>query len=156
MRRPSGLTVGLVAALVLGAGFLPASPASAQEGGSVGGCLAPCDAATTYLADLGYLESELSSNPGRCRTQCAQIRGGCLNAVTSAARCYRGSAMAILSFEGQSCLDLQSTAQRDCRSGVAADTQDLDSFLRDDRQCGKDSCESSFQACLLNCNQQPE
>ena len=154
--RAIALAVGFVgmsglASLLVGTGLGPTASAQ-EEGGSVGGCLAPCDAASTYLADLGYLEGQLSSDQRRCRQQCAQIDQGCRNAVVSATRCYRGSAMAVLFFEGQSCLDLQGTPQRDCRSGVAADTQDLDTFLHNDVQCGQDTCQTAFQACVQSCN----
>jgi len=140
-----------VAALMLAAGLFAAPQASAQS--SSFGCFAPCDAASIYLASIGYLEGDLSSSPGRCRTQCADLRQGCLNAVSSASRCFRGSALSVLAFEGQSCRDLEGNASGECQQGVNADTRSLNDFLAEDSACGRDTCEDAFQECIAVCNQ---
>ena len=145
----AGVNVAL-AALVLAANLFAAAPARAQS--SSGGCFAPCDTASLYLSALGYLEGQLSSNPGRCRTQCAAIRQGCVNAVTAAARCFRGSATSVLDFDRQSCNDLSGTSRNECQSGIASDSQSLNSFIGDDVQCGTEVCQSAFQDCVASCN----
>jgi hypothetical protein len=140
-----------VAALLLAAGLFAAPQASAQS--SSFGCFAPCDAAEIYLASIGYLEGNLSNSRGRCRTQCADLREGCFNAVSSAERCFRGSAMSVLSFGSQSCRDLEGSASGECQNGIASDTQSLNSFLGEDSACGRNTCEAAFQECMSICNE---
>jgi hypothetical protein len=138
-----------LAALVLAAGLF-ASPVASSAQSSMPGCIAPCDSANLYLSQLGYLQ--LSSNPGRCRAQCGEIRKGCVNAVVASERCFRGTASAILGVGFLGCSDLQSSDKTQCNNDISSENYSFESFLRDNVACGKSDCESAFQDCLLSCN----
>jgi hypothetical protein len=138
-----------ISALVLAGGLFVAPQVSAQS--SSPGCFAPCDAANTYLSQLGYLENQLSSNLGRCRSQCGSIRKGCFNAVAASERCFRGSVNSVLEFDRTACGDLQGSAQGPCNSDISSESQSVEGFLRDNVACGKTDCEEAFQDCLLTC-----
>jgi hypothetical protein len=140
-----------LAALLLTAGLV-GSPPAARAQSSMPGCIAPCDAANIYLSQLGYLQGQLSSNPGRCRAQCGEIRKGCVNAVVASERCFRGTASAILGFDFLGCSDLSSSDKAQCNKDISSQNYTIEGFLQDNVQCGKGDCESAFQDCLLSCN----
>lgn len=149
MRSPHGISVGLgVAALVLTAGLVAASPARAQP--SAPGCVLPCDAAEQYLGLIGYLV-DFSPNPAPCRSQCADLRKGCVNTVAAAERCFRGSSISVLDIAFRNCADIQGSGKQECTDEVNGENQALQSLLKDNVQCGKEACEDAFQECLLSC-----
>lgn len=151
MRSLRGFAVGLAMVGMLGgAALFTAAPARAQS--SSPGCFFPCDSALIYLQAIGYFTvGELSSDPGRCRAQCGAIRKGCHNAVTSSERCLRGSIYSAFEFDRKACGD-SFGSEGECRDEVDLSKQGFESFLREDVQCGRTTCEEDFEDCLLACS----
>jgi hypothetical protein len=150
MRSIRSSLVGFAAAgMMLAAGLVVAPQASAQS--SSPGCFLPCDAAEFYLSSIGYFTDGFSNDVSRCRTQCGALRAGCSNAVGSSHRCVNGSFNSAFAIERQNCSDLEGEAANQCNANVSSGSSSLRSFVRDNVQCGRNTCESAFDECVSFC-----